>query len=152
MKTNMTETDSAIATEDMFKPKLRNSEAAKPAAQLPLGPVGMDAETKAFFAELRRTREERQAAVPPARLALARLVKVCQAHSGQGRHVRAILYSAWNGAPASVADLLCVDWAIRKDLLAVLLAFGHDSFFYDQMRDAFKAAGLFAWFTGETER
>lgn len=72
--------------------------------------------------------------------------------TGQGFKLRALLYSLYNGQPASLLDVVCLDWAIRKDLGAVVLAFGFDDphgsthFFYGALKSAVQAAGLWSWF------
>ena len=106
-----------------------------------------------IFAKLKANREEQRRAAVIARPALERLVVVCRHKTGQGYKLRALLYSLWNGKPADLSDLLCLDWALRKDLLAVAAAFGFEgsgeSFFYKEMEAAFKAAGLLDWFIEE---
>jgi len=112
-------------------------------------------------AELRKDREERRAAAELARAALQRLCRdVLSQRSGQCFKVRDLLYSLYNGQPASLLEVVCLDWAIRQDLCAVLLAFGfedcrhepgHDgvekpSFFYAEMKAAIVAAGQWDWF------
>lgn len=106
-----------------------------------------------FGAELRKVLLEQRAAVANAQAVLPGLVDICGAKTGQSYKVRAVLYSAWNGQATSVLDgLLGLDWAIKRDVLSVLLAFGCEpgggtpAFFYDAISDAFKAAGLFDWF------
>jgi hypothetical protein len=42
---------------------------------------------------------------------------------------------------ADVSDLLALDWSLRRDLCAVLLAFNHGEFSYDYLRAAFERAG-----------
>lgn len=107
----------------------------------------------AFGAELKHVRQRQREAIEAARIALSGLVDVCGAKTGQSYKVRALLYSAWNGQPTSVLEIVSLDWAIKTDVMAVLLAFGCEpgggapSFFYDALADAFKAAGLFEWFT-----
>jgi hypothetical protein len=107
-----------------------------------------------FVAEQRALRLQRMELARLAHPALARLVQVCAVQTGQSYHVRALLYSLWNGQPASLSDVLHLDNSIRLDVCAVLAAFGFESspnaevksFFYDAFKDAFKAAGLFDWF------
>ena len=117
-------------------------------------PTETKAALETFGVTLLRIREERRASVPPAQAALARLITAMAAKSGQSYHLRALLYSAWNGQPADLSNLLCLDWDLRKDLLAVLLAFGWEerqgppgSFYYDAIQKALTAANLFDWFT-----
>jgi hypothetical protein len=104
---------------------------------------------KKVLQDLKVVRQERQALVLPAARALNRLVDCCAHKTGQGYKVRALLFSLWNGKPVSLADKLALDWELQKDFSAVLLAFGHDDFFYDAFKNAFKRAGLFDWFTAE---
>jgi hypothetical protein len=110
---------------------------------------------EAFGEELKRTLQQQRGVIEFARVALPGLVEVCGAKTGQSYKVRALLYSAWNGKPTSLLDLTGLDWAIKKDLLTVLLAFGCEpgggtpGFFYDAITEAFQAAGLLEWFTAE---
>lgn len=115
-----------------------------------------------LFAALRKTRDERRAAVAVARPALDRLCrKVLTQRSGQCYKVRALLYSLYNGQATSLIEILCLDWDIRMDLCAVFLAFGFEenrhepgmegeeerpSFFYAEMKSAIVAVGQWDWF------
>ena len=82
-------------------------------------------------------------------------MSVCAAKTGQSYKLRALLFSAWNGKPTSLLELTGLDWAIKTNLLTVLLAFGCEpgggtpGFFYEAITDAFTAAGLLEWFTAE---
>lgn len=107
---------------------------------------------KEFAAEMATIGFEKDQALPTAIAALHRLVKVCQAGTGQSYKVRALLYSLWNGRPRSLLELVSLDWKIRKDLLAVMLAFGHKDFFYDQIKSAFQSRGLMDWFIAEGDK
>lgn len=106
----------------------------------------------AFGSELKRTFKQQRGVVEFARAALPGLVDVCAAKSGQSYKIRELLYSAWNGQPTSLLELVGLDWSIKVDVLTVLLAFGCEPgggtppFFYDAISDAFKAAGLMEWF------
>ncbi len=110
-----------------------------------------------FGAELKRTLQQQRGMIKYARVALPGLVDVCGAKTGQSYKLRSLLYSAWNGKPVSLLELVGLDWSIKKDVLTVLLAFGCEPgggappFFYDAISDAFKAAGLMEWFTAEGE-
>lgn len=100
-----------------------------------------------------RQREAIRVAVP----ALARLIEVCANKTGQSYHVRSLLFSAWNGKPTSISNLLNLDGGVKSDVCAVLLAFGYEpggdapAFFYDAMQQAFHDAGLFKWFQEEAQ-
>jgi len=109
----------------------------------------MDPELKQFLAKVKAMQRERDALVQPAAEALARLVVVCANRTGQSQHLRALLFSLWNGKPARLNETLGLDWELKRDFCAVLLAFGHDEFFYKAVQAAFEARGLFAWFTAE---
>lgn len=113
--------------------------------------INQDAAVQKMFAKMRQTRLERDAAVQPAKAALHRLVEVCRHKTGQGYKLRALLFSLWNGKPTSLLELVGLDWAIRQDLNLVLLAFGHEEFFYDAVSESFDLAGLLEWFTEEVE-
>lgn len=96
------------------------------------------------------TRRQRQA-IEAAQPALKRLVEMCRHASGQSYKVRALLYSVWSGQATSLLELVAVDWQVKADVCAVLLAFGCEPvggppFFYDEIRDAFEAEGLTTWF------
>ncbi len=96
--------------------------------------------------EDRRRNEELATLAKPA---LTRLVEVCRHKTGQGYKLRALLFSLWNGKPASLLEIIALDRAIREDLVAVLRAFGSDQFFYKEIKAAFGDAGLFEWFIEE---
>lgn len=96
---------------------------------------------------------ERQQAVKIAEPSLKRLAEMLRGRSGQSYYVRAFLYSLWNGKPASLGDLLNLDWAVRKDVLFVCAAFGHadrsGEFFYRAIENAVRAACQWQWFLEE---
>jgi hypothetical protein len=101
----------------------------------------------AFFADMRVTRGEQESAEAKAHEALARLCKVMDHRGGQSYKVRMFLRSLWNGNnKADMTEVLCLDWAVRKDLCAVILAFGTDTFFYDELRAAVTKAGHWDFF------
>lgn len=114
-----------------------------------------DAVLNEMFAGLARTTKERRAAVAPAQAALARLCDVMRSGTNQSYHVRAMLFSLYNGKPASLIEVLSLDWAIRQDVCAVILAFGFEEpgteFFYGAMKAAVTAAGLWDWFIARSE-
>lgn len=105
--------------------------------------------------EERNNRLEWREAVTKAIPAMNRLAVVLQSRSGQPYKLRGLLYSLWNGKPFSLVEIVGLDWAIRKDLAAVLLAFGFEDklakFFYDAVRNAITGAGQWAWFLEEAE-
>jgi hypothetical protein len=107
---------------------------------------------EAFREALRRHKsnhDEKRDAIPAAHDALVRLVEVCSHKTGQGCKIRSLLYSLWNGQPTSLLEIVALDWELRKDLHAVMLPFGHADFFYDHIKAAFAARGLFDWFIDE---
>jgi hypothetical protein len=108
---------------------------------------------KALFANLKLVNAEQLLAIDAARPALARLVQVCEHKTGQGFKLRALLYGMWNGKPADLSDTLGLDWQLKKDFCAVLLAFGAEfpgnKFFYTAFEEAFAEQGLLAWFVDE---
>ncbi len=108
-----------------------------------------------FLTSTNQLIKERRAACEQAIPALERLAIVMQGRSGQPYKVRTILFSLWNGKPAAVNEVLGLDWAIRKDLCAVLLAFGFEdmtvAFFYDALRKAIEDAGQWNWFIEESD-
>lgn len=114
---------------------------------------------KDFFGKLNTAAEERRAAVAAAQPALARLVNVMRQTTNQSGHVRGLLYSLFNGLPYSLLEIVSLDWAVQKDVAAVILAFGFEeseivdgkrvtttAFFYDAIKTAVTGAGLWAWF------
>lgn len=117
---------------------------------------GRDEVLAEFFAEQRRLQRDRHAAVAVATTALERLCQLMQGRSGQCYKVRALLYSLWNGKPTSVIEVLGLDWQIRKDVCAVILAFGWEvpggSFFYKEIKNAITQAGQWEWFIEEGEK
>jgi len=118
-----------------------------------------EAENKAalkdFFGDLAKNRKEMQTAAIHAKVALARLCQMLGHRTGQSYKIRSLLFSMWNGKEASLAQVLDLDWAVRKDLCAVILAFGFEykdeKFFYDWMQNALKAEGQFEWFLEASE-
>lgn len=108
---------------------------------------------KQYFQELQAAKDERRSMVPDAREALQRLVVAMAHKSGQGLKLRALLYSLWNGKPASLNEVLLLDWTLHKDFCKVLLAFGyndaHGEFFYDDIKAAVQQHGLWEWFLQE---
>lgn len=107
-------------------------------------------ELRGLFSRINAQRQERRELAEQASEALKRLVGACAQKTGQGYHLRDLLYSLWNGQPASLLEMVSLDWELRKDLLTVLGAFGYEgeglSFFYDEVRAAFEERGLFDWF------
>jgi len=112
---------------------------------------------KEFFAVVREAKIESANAVEVGKLALARLAVAvaCRDH-GQALRVRAILFSLYSGGAvlADVSDLMALDWSLRKDLCAVLLAFGYGDFEYTYVKFAFEQAGDRGadWFLDEGAR
>jgi hypothetical protein len=103
--------------------------------------------------ELKARSSRNRAAVDRARPALARLVEVMRGKSGQSYKLRGMLYSMWNGKPYSVLDCVGLDYELREDLGAVILAWGFGrgdwEFFYDAIKAAVTSAGLWDWFLDE---
>jgi len=104
-----------------------------------------------FFGRLKAVRQERAALVVPAAEALNRLVMVCAGGTGQAYKLRALLFSVWNGKPVDLLVSVSLDWEVKKNFCQVVLAFGHDEFFYDAVKFAFEQRNLFAWFQEEGE-
>ncbi len=97
-----------------------------------------------FFAAMKTAAHESETAVAEAKPALARIASAIVGHdNGQALRVRAILVSLYTGGSilAEVSDLMALDWSLRKDLCAVLLAFGHGEFGYEYLKAAFENAG-----------
>ena len=113
----------------------------------------------ACFAALRDVQRERAAAARLAIPALRRLVATFPHRTGQSYKLRSLLWSLYNGRPADLSDMLCLDWALRKDLVAVMLGFGHEDktvrFFYAAFDEAINLeAHQWEWFAAagdETE-
>jgi hypothetical protein len=113
----------------------------------------------AFFSRERRVNAERLAATQLAIPALERLCQVLCDRSGQCYKVRALLWSLYNGQATSLSEVLNLDWEIRQDLCAVILAFGFEGpefpgdvpddraeFFYDAMKAAIMKVRQWEWF------
>ena len=66
------------------------------------------------FTEVRKICFEQEHALVPAWEGLTRLTEVCLHKTGQGYKVRALLYSLWNGQPASLLEVVSLDWQIRR--------------------------------------
>lgn len=97
-----------------------------------------------FLATVRTAARESDAAVVAAKPALTRLTEaIVGRDNGQALRVRSILISVYTGgsALADISNLMALDWSLRRDLCAVLLAFGHGEFGYDYMKTAFEHAG-----------
>ncbi|HEY0945047.1 MAG TPA: hypothetical protein VGD81_07250 [Opitutaceae bacterium] len=106
--------------------------------------VERDAALKEFITAVRTAARESDAAVDAAKPALARLAAAIAGHDhGQALRARSILISLYTGgsALADVSDLMTLDWTLRRDLCAVLLAFGHGEFGYEYLKSAFEQAG-----------
>lgn len=107
---------------------------------------------RSMFRKLNQDIAERRAAALAAEPALRRLCGVMRQKTHQGHHVRGLLYSLWNGLPYSLLEVVVCDWSVRKDIAAVILAFGFESrdgevkFFYDAIQAAVTSAGLWDWF------
>jgi len=95
--------------------------------------------------DLRIIRDEKNEALPAAIAGIHRLVTVCANKTGQSYKLRALLYSSGTGNRQPAGDRV-TRLELRKDFLAVLLAFGQEEFFYDAIKSAFVARGLFDWF------
>ncbi len=115
-------------------------------------------EEEAMWAEVfereKRVEEEHRLAAALGLEALERLAKVLCGRSGQPYKVRALLYSLWNGKPASLVEVVNLDWEIRQDLACVMLGFGYEcegqpSLFYKEIASAIKAVGQWEWFLEE---
>jgi len=113
------------------------------------------AHLKEFFAIQRAMTQERRQACVAALPALDRLAEMMTGDSGQCYKVREILFSLWNGKPACLIEIVNLDWAVRKDLVAVILAFGWEDasvkFFYDALKGAVSRAGRWEWFIEESD-
>ena len=115
------------------------------------------ATVRPYLAQWAAVNAERRAAAVEGRAAFRRLLRVMEHKTGQGYKLRALLYSLYNGQPASLLDAITLDWAIRKDLNLVLLGFGCEfagdqkqfGFFYDAMKTDLQQAGLFDWFVAQ---
>ncbi len=118
-------------------------------------PLEEAAELQEFIAAQQVLKTERQEAINQAEPALARLMEVLKDRSGQPYKLRALLYSMWNGKPVSLTETLGFDWQIKKDFVAVLLAFGgwndKQEFFYNAIERAVRAAGQWEWFLEEAK-
>lgn len=106
-----------------------------------------------FAASLHQTAIESEAAVVHAKEALKRLTEaIVGGDNGQALRVRAMLRSIYSAGAtlADFSDLMTLDWAVRKDLCAVLLAFGCGDLDYAYLRRAFETAGDDGarWFLG----
>ncbi len=103
-----------------------------------------DAALAEFFAAVRTAAKEADAAVDDAKPALARLAAaIVNRDNGQALRVRSMLASLYTGGStlADVSDIMTLDWALRKDLCSLLLAFGHGEFGYEYLKSAFEQAG-----------
>jgi hypothetical protein len=96
---------------------------------------------------------EGRAAVATAKPALQRICAAMAQRTDQSYHLRALLYSLWNGQPTSLLEVVSLDRTLRNDFCAVLLAFGFsdgkEEFFYDAVTAELKSSGQFEWFIQE---
>lgn len=120
-------------------------------------PEERDAVLREFFGKLKTDNAERREAVAAAEPALQRLCRVMQGMTNQSGHVRGLLYSLYNGQPYSLLEVVALDWAVQKDIAAVVLAFGFEErdgvqFFYDAIKTAVVSAGLWDWFIAAEEK
>jgi hypothetical protein len=83
--------------------------------------------------------------------AINTLADCCANKTGQGYKLRALLYSLWNGKPASLLEIVTLDRNLRLCLLTVMEHFGEPTFFYEEIKSAFNKRGLFLWFCDEGE-
>lgn len=114
------------------------------------------AEMARLLGEQRQHRILRRQAITDAQPALARLVEVMRGRSGQCYKLRALLYSLWNGQATPLIEITGLDFKLRRDLCAVLLAFGYSEelgcsksrteFFYDAVQKELQRVGQFQWF------
>ena len=79
------------------------------------------------------------------------LADVCAHKTGQSYKLRSLLYSLWNGKPASLNEVTGLDYELKIKLCMVILAFGTPEFFYDEIESAFVKRGIFDWFCEEGE-
>lgn len=88
--------------------------------------------SRSFWRDINRMDAEARGAASQARTAMERLAKMCSSHSNTGGTiaVRDILYSAFSGGAtrADLGGLGALDWDVRKDVLAVLLAVNQPGF------------------------
>lgn len=106
-----------------------------------------------FFEQQRAMSRERHEAISMALPALDRLAVVMQGRSGQPYKLRNFLFSLWNGKPASLVEIVNLDWEIRRDLVLLLMAYGYEekgaACFYDAIQNAVTKAGQWEWFLEE---
>lgn len=105
-----------------------------------------------FFAGMKEQRQRSAARAAEAKAAMPLLVAAMRNKTGQSYHLRALLYSLWNGQPASLLEVVNLDDALRDALLKVVAAFGGVEFFYDELAQPITAAGLFDWFVEEGDK
>lgn len=116
---------------------------------------------RAFAAELQRCTSETDLAVKEARAALPHLVAATRSHGSQAAIVLGWLASCYNGYDApelSLDSIRQLDWGLRRQLLAVVLATNCGDFSDVEIREAFQAHSaaayedLHAVVTGEPDR
>jgi len=93
---------------------------------------------------MKRLRGSADAAAAKGREALPRLVDAALGYSGQSDVVLRWLASIYNGSEAPAVELdeiRRLDWALREDLLAVVLGCAQGDFSDVEIRKAFAAAG-----------
>ena len=107
---------------------------------------------------MRKNRNEMREAARLGRSALCDLINALRENhvTGQPYKIRALLYSLWNGKPASLVEVVCLDHNLRQSLCQVIAGFGYEDaevkFFYAAIQEAFTKAGLFEWFLEEGEK
>ena len=106
---------------------------------------------KEFFEAQKVIKAARLVAAADAEKMLPILVDACRHKGNQSYHIRALLFSLWNGKPAKLIEVVNLDWKLRCALVSVIMAFGSDEFFYNEIQAAFVEAGLFDWFREEAD-
>jgi hypothetical protein len=111
---------------------------------------------KSFFGGVSEDHKERIAAMEAAFLAVPRLAEAMAQKSDQSYTIRKLLFSLWGGKVADVSDVMLLDWSLRKDVCAVILAFGFEDgprkFWYDDLIAAIRPYRLEKWFMEEGEK
>lgn len=107
----------------------------------------------AAIEQQRNNRMQHKLAAVEAKEAMEQLCQAMVSKTGQAFKLRALLYSLWNGKPATLSDVLCLDWFLRMQLVAVISGFGYEGaevkFFYDDMKATLDRHNLMTWFIEE---
>jgi len=69
---------------------------------------------KGFFERQRAIAAQCRLVTADAKAGLPLLIDACRHKGNQSYHIRALLYSLWNGKPAKLIEVVNLDWELRR--------------------------------------